>query len=143
IAPAGGETLTDGADSPAVEARSSQLEATESPDRPSSSNSPNAIAGETSRAEASASQAPATAMQSVSTPGVASAESADKVGAQSTSAQEKTTGEVIEGKAQPSETSRAGSTGGRKVTVKQLDPGVVLNGRYEIVRRIGGGGMGA
>lgn len=36
-----------------------------------------------------------------------------------------------------------GTTGGHAPTVKQLDPGTVLNGRYEIARRIGGGGMGA
>ncbi len=36
-----------------------------------------------------------------------------------------------------------GSTGGNRRTSKQLEPGVLLNGRYEIVRRIGGGGMGA
>src|SRR5688572_26640425 len=36
-----------------------------------------------------------------------------------------------------------GTTGGRQPSVKQLDPGSVLTGRYEIVRRIGGGGMGA
>jgi tRNA A-37 threonylcarbamoyl transferase component Bud32 len=40
-------------------------------------------------------------------------------------------------------TARAGSTGGRKVASKQLEAGTLLNGRYEIVRRIGGGGMGA
>jgi tRNA A-37 threonylcarbamoyl transferase component Bud32 len=40
-------------------------------------------------------------------------------------------------------TQRAGSTGGRKSGSKQLEPGALLNGRYEIVRRIGGGGMGA
>ena len=34
-------------------------------------------------------------------------------------------------------------TGGRRATVKQLDPSTILNHRYEIVRRIGGGGMGA
>ena len=42
-----------------------------------------------------------------------------------------------------SHTQRAGSTGGRKSGSKQLEPGSLLNGRYEIVRRIGGGGMGA
>src|ERR1051325_11417945 len=40
-------------------------------------------------------------------------------------------------------TTKKGNTGGRQPTVKQLDPGSVLNTRYEIVRRIGGGGMGA
>jgi tRNA A-37 threonylcarbamoyl transferase component Bud32 len=42
-----------------------------------------------------------------------------------------------------SHTQRAGSTGGRKSGSKQLEAGALLNGRYEIVRRIGGGGMGA
>jgi eukaryotic-like serine/threonine-protein kinase len=40
-------------------------------------------------------------------------------------------------------TVKKGNTGGHHATVKQLDPGNVLNVRYEIVRRIGGGGMGA
>src|SRR5512133_2792341 len=31
-----------------------------------------------------------------------------------------------------------GTTGGRQPTIKQLDPGIVLNTRYEIVRRMGG-----
>jgi hypothetical protein len=45
----------------------------------------------------------------------------------------------------PSEASprREGTTGGHRPVVKQLPANTVLNGRYEIVRRIGGGGMGA
>ena len=64
--------------------------------------------------------------------------------------QDKSTGEVAEEEAFRAErnaplgaTARAGSTGGRQPAVKQLESGVLLNGRYEIVRRIGGGGMGA
>ncbi|HVG28117.1 MAG TPA: protein kinase [Pyrinomonadaceae bacterium] len=40
-------------------------------------------------------------------------------------------------------TSRGDSTGGRRSTAKPLDPATLLYSRYEIVRRIGGGGMGA
>ncbi|MEK6281128.1 MAG: protein kinase [Acidobacteriota bacterium] len=39
--------------------------------------------------------------------------------------------------------TQKGTTGGHQPAVKQLDPGSLLNSRYEIVRRIGGGGMGA
>lgn len=42
-----------------------------------------------------------------------------------------------------SSTAHRGSTGGHQPTVKQLASNTVLNSRYEIVRRIGGGGMGA
>ena len=38
---------------------------------------------------------------------------------------------------------KEGTTGGHRPAVKQLPANTVLNGRYEIVRRIGGGGMGA
>src|ERR1700752_4011118 len=40
-------------------------------------------------------------------------------------------------------TPKESTTGGHRPTVKQLATNTVLNGRYEIVRRIGGGGMGA
>lgn len=42
-----------------------------------------------------------------------------------------------------SSTPHRGSTGGHQPKVQQLPANTVLNGRYEIVRRIGGGGMGA
>jgi len=40
-------------------------------------------------------------------------------------------------------TGASATTGGRRATTKQLAQGFELNGRYEIIRRIGGGGMGA
>ncbi|HYO99597.1 MAG TPA: protein kinase [Pyrinomonadaceae bacterium] len=40
-------------------------------------------------------------------------------------------------------TARRGSTGRLRQQAKQLEPGTMLYSRYEIVRRIGGGGMGA
>ncbi len=54
-------------------------------------------------------------------------------------------GSANEGVKIPSTTSvpHKGTTGGHQPTIKQLDGGTVLNGRYEIARRIGGGGMGA
>ncbi len=43
----------------------------------------------------------------------------------------------------PAPTVRSGSTGRLRTPAKQLEPGTILYSRYEIVRRIGGGGMGA
>ena len=70
---------------------------------------------------------------------------AEAAGPVAAAAAEKVTGEVANGDGQPlpTATARAGSTGGRQPVSKQLEPGTVLNVRYEIVRRIGGGGMGA
>lgn len=54
-------------------------------------------------------------------------------------------GSFTDNVAAPGKTStpKEGTTGGKRPTVKQLASNTVLNGRYEIVRRIGGGGMGA
>jgi serine/threonine-protein kinase len=54
-------------------------------------------------------------------------------------------GSFTDNVAAPGKTStpKEGTTGGKRPTVKQLASATVLNGRYEIVRRIGGGGMGA
>src|ERR1044071_4202663 len=55
----------------------------------------------------------------------------------------KGTGELAESEESPGETSRAGDAPPRRQKPKALAGGKVLNHRYEIVRRIGGGGMGA
>src|SRR5436309_1145854 len=69
----------------------------------------------------------------------------ENVSAPEAASENKQTGELAPGNGSTSATAttRAGSTGGRQPAVKQLEPGAVLNGRYEVVRRIGGGGMGA
>ena len=51
------------------------------------------------------------------------------------------TGDFTPGK--PTTVHHKGTTGGHQPTIKQLDPGTVLSHRYEITKRIGGGGMGA
>jgi len=53
------------------------------------------------------------------------------------------TGEIVESEPNSSATSRADAGEKRKPKPKTLPSGKILNGRYEIVRRIGGGGMGA
>src|SRR5207245_2796331 len=53
------------------------------------------------------------------------------------------TGELAESSQFSGETSRTGETPERRSKPKALTGGKVLNNRYEIVRRIGGGGMGA
>lgn len=53
------------------------------------------------------------------------------------------TGQLVKSGELPSETSRADEVPSRRPKPKALSGGKVLNHRYEIVRRIGGGGMGA
>jgi serine/threonine protein kinase len=53
------------------------------------------------------------------------------------------TGEIVESAEFSSATSRTGEVPERRTKPKALGAGKVLNNRYEIVRRIGGGGMGA
>lgn len=53
------------------------------------------------------------------------------------------TGELNEDSEFASATSRTGEVSSRRGKPKALEAGTVLNHRYEVVRRIGGGGMGA
>jgi len=65
------------------------------------------------------------------------------VAAEASSRQSRGTGEIVEADESPSLTSRSDSVPEKRVKPKALAGGKVLNSRYEIVRRIGGGGMGA
>ncbi len=58
-------------------------------------------------------------------------------------AEEVKTGETADGDSGGRGSARRGSTGSLRATSKQLEAGAVLIGRYEVIRRIGGGGMGA
>src|SRR5882672_10338791 len=53
------------------------------------------------------------------------------------------TGEIVESAEFSSKTSRTDSVPDKRPKPKALEAGTVLNHRYEVVRRIGGGGMGA
>jgi serine/threonine-protein kinase len=138
-APATSSTIIAGGESepaPAPESSLAPLDDTESPDAaeddaPASPPAPEPQLEATAAAAAAPAPEPEPAAEEASMPVEVSVD--------------KTTGEVAEEKekAPATETVRAGSTGGRQPTVKQLEAGALLNGRYEIVRRIGGGGMGA
>jgi hypothetical protein len=94
--------------------------------------------GESSSAAAAA-MSPEQAKEPVSEPAKES-ESSEANPVSSDSLGGSSTGEIP---IQVKHTIKKGNTGGHQPTIKQLDPGSVLNSRYEIVRRIGGGGMGA
>ncbi|HWN09345.1 MAG TPA: protein kinase [Pyrinomonadaceae bacterium] len=91
------------------------------------------VAGEAQSAAADVSPSPSSSAKSS-----AEAAAAKKIGSESLGGG--STGDVG---VPVKHTVKKGTTGGHQPTVKQLDPGSVLNARYEIVRRIGGGGMGA
>jgi serine/threonine-protein kinase len=114
--------------------------AKESP-APGSPSSPSSVAAEDNNESsgAAAATSPEQAEQAVSEAASESGSSEDNL-VSSDSLGGGSTGEVP---LQVKHTIKKGNTGGHQPTVKQLDPGSVLNSRYEIVRRIGGGGMGA
>jgi serine/threonine protein kinase len=60
-----------------------------------------------------------------------------------TPAEPKGTGEIVESSEFSSKTSRVDAIPDKRPKPKALAGGKILNSRYEIVRRIGGGGMGA
>jgi tRNA A-37 threonylcarbamoyl transferase component Bud32 len=150
---AGGEGATATASAPEPSPLA-QLEETESPDKDAVSESLAAVEStsaestsveSSTEADGSAPQAEEddAPLEKTYSPG------ADQDAAQSAVTEDRATGELAPDAADapaPSiatATARAGSTGGRKPVVQQLEAGAVLNSRYEIVRRIGGGGMGA
>ncbi len=90
---------------------------------------------------AQASAAPAASVASAA-PAAIEPDPSEGVNATDSSAETPAKDETDEPASEVKHTQK-GTTGGRQPTVKQLDPGSVLNARYEIVRRIGGGGMGA
>ncbi|MDT5061599.1 MAG: serine/threonine protein kinase, bacterial [Acidobacteriota bacterium] len=151
-APAASSTIIAGGASAtaasAPEPSSAQLEDTESPDKDAGSESL-AAAEPTSVEPSTETASSAPQAEDDAPPEKSDSPPADEDAAQSAVPEDKATGELAPDAAAPdvpapaTATSRAGSTGGRKPAVQQLEAGAVLNGRYEIVRRIGGGGMGA
>jgi serine/threonine-protein kinase len=144
VSAASATIMGSGADASApVELPSSQLEETESPDREATSTDADSAVIESTSAELSLAENETPALQSEMRDTVES--DSDEPQMPEASSDGRTTGEVAaeESGVLVTETSRAGATGGRQTTSKQLEAGTILNGRYEIVRRIGGGGMGA
>lgn len=143
------------APAPAPESSSSQLEDTESPEQKraaedslSANNSSSAVSTGielSANDEKPVAETPAPGVEQAAQMEVTHAPSADDDSTPDAVSENRSTGEVAlsETGAPVTPTARASATGGRQPAAKQLEAGAILNGRYEVVRRIGGGGMGA
>ncbi|HEY0050677.1 MAG TPA: protein kinase, partial [Pyrinomonadaceae bacterium] len=78
----------------------------------------------------------------ISEPDMPISEPVEKASEVSASDAEKS-GDVQAARSNTSPNVNSIDTGGKKAKLKTLSEGTLLNGRYEVVRKIGGGGMGA
>src|SRR5919205_1112600 len=113
----------------------SQLDITQSPDRPTPSEQLNETQSPNPQSLLDTTESPDAAPQARA--------GASEMAATIPPEASRDTGEARRSPDDVQHTQRAGSGGSRRGASKQLEPGFLLNGRYEIVRRIGGGGMGA